>query len=133
MTTRSARLADRLEAHAKALCDYAETLTPAQWQTPMPHDGRPIGVIVHDVASVYPVEIQLAQGVAAGTKYLHGNLVLGDAGKQDGVYCLNELDAEIAVRTRKSRGEHFLTRIVSENNLGTDDAFVLRAMHAASK
>src|SRR4029453_4960299 len=34
--------------------------------TPMPRDGRAIGVIVHHVASVYPVEIQLAQTVAEG-------------------------------------------------------------------
>jgi hypothetical protein len=32
----------------------------------MPRDGRKIGVIVHHVASVYPVEIQMAQAVAAG-------------------------------------------------------------------
>jgi hypothetical protein len=30
------------------------------------HDGRKIGVVVHHVASVYPVEIQLATLVAAG-------------------------------------------------------------------
>jgi hypothetical protein len=33
----------------------------------VPRDGRPIGVIVHHVASVYPIEIQLAQTLAAGT------------------------------------------------------------------
>ena len=32
----------------------------------MPKDGRKIGVIVHHVASVYPVEIMLAQTLAQG-------------------------------------------------------------------
>ena len=37
-----------------------------EWQTRLPGDGRRIGVVVHHVASVYPLEIQLAQTVAAG-------------------------------------------------------------------
>ena len=32
----------------------------------MPKDGRTVGVVVHHVASVYPLEIQLAQTLAAG-------------------------------------------------------------------
>ena len=67
MSNRSERLAARLETHAKALCDYAKTLTPEQWAKRVPGDGRSIGVIVHHVGAVYPLEIQLAQGVAAGT------------------------------------------------------------------
>ena len=59
-------LAERLEQGARALAAFAATLTAAQWQTPVPHDGRPIGVIVHHVASVYPLEIQIAQTIAGG-------------------------------------------------------------------
>jgi hypothetical protein len=33
----------------------------------MPGDGRRIGVIVHHVATVYPLEVHLAQLMAAGT------------------------------------------------------------------
>lgn len=67
MTSQRANaLADRLEQGARALATLASSLTEAQWQTPMPKDGRKIGVIVHHVASVYPVEIQLAQTLAAG-------------------------------------------------------------------
>jgi hypothetical protein len=66
MSTRSNALADRLEQGAGALADLASRLTDAQWRTPVPGDGRKIGVIVHHVASVYPIEIQLAQSVAAG-------------------------------------------------------------------
>jgi hypothetical protein len=59
-------LADRLEQGAHALASFANALTDAEWQTRLPKDGRKIGVIVHHVASVYPLEIQLAQTIAAG-------------------------------------------------------------------
>jgi hypothetical protein len=59
-------LADRLEHGARALIAFASDLTDAEWQTRMPKDGRTIGVIVHHVASVYPVEMQLAQTLAEG-------------------------------------------------------------------
>jgi DinB family protein len=63
---RASVLAERLEQGARALADFADTLTDAEWQTRLPRDGRKIGVVVHHVASVYPVEIQLAQALAAG-------------------------------------------------------------------
>ena len=44
----------------------ASTLTDAEWTTPIPHDGRTVGVAVHHVGSMYPLEIQLAQLLAAG-------------------------------------------------------------------
>lgn len=66
MSTRSEDLAVRLENGAQALAEFANTLSPAEWTTPMPKDGRPLGVIVHHVASVYPVEIDLALVLASG-------------------------------------------------------------------
>lgn len=66
MSKRSNALAERLEQGAAALAKFAESLTDAEWQTRVPKDGRKIGVIVHHVASVYPIEIQLAQTLAAG-------------------------------------------------------------------
>jgi Mycothiol maleylpyruvate isomerase N-terminal domain len=59
-------LADRLENGARELMRLAATLTDAQWQTRLPIDGRTVGVVVHHVATVYPIEIQLAQTLAAG-------------------------------------------------------------------
>ena len=41
-------------------------MSEAEWQTPLLKDGRKVGVVVHHVASVYPLEIQLAQLVAGG-------------------------------------------------------------------
>jgi hypothetical protein len=63
---RSHQLADRLERGMTALLSFAGTLTDDQWATPVPGDGRTVGVVVHHVASVYPLEIQLAQTLAAG-------------------------------------------------------------------
>src|SRR5262249_17405278 len=63
---RADALADRLEQGARALTTFARGLTEAEWQTRVPKDGRKIGVTVHHVATMYPLEIQLAQGLAKG-------------------------------------------------------------------
>jgi hypothetical protein len=59
-------LAERLEQGAAALAALAKGLSDTEWQTPLPHDGRKIGVVVHHVGNMYPLEIQLAQKIAAG-------------------------------------------------------------------
>lgn len=66
MSKRTYELARRLELGALALEAFASSLTDFEWQTRLPHDGRKIGVLVHHVASVYPLEIELAQTVAKG-------------------------------------------------------------------
>jgi len=66
MNQRSEALAARLEAGASALAAFAATLSETEWQTAVPHDGRKIGVVVHHVASVYPIEMHLAHSLAAG-------------------------------------------------------------------
>jgi DinB superfamily len=66
MNYRSEALAARLEAGATALAAFAATLSETEWQTRLPKDGRKIGVVVHHVASMYPVEIHLATLLAAG-------------------------------------------------------------------
>ena len=64
---RAEALAQRLEEGAHALAAFASTLTDAEWRTPFgTTDRRTIGVIVHHVASIYPLEIQLAQVLATG-------------------------------------------------------------------
>jgi hypothetical protein len=65
-SARANALATRLEEGARALIAFATSLTDAEWRTRTPKDGRPVGVIVHHVASVYPIEIQLAQTVGEG-------------------------------------------------------------------
>jgi hypothetical protein len=66
MSQRTNALAERLEQGARALIGFASTLTETEWQTRVPKDGRKVGVVVHHVATMYPLEIQLAQALAAG-------------------------------------------------------------------
>lgn len=66
MNQRSDALAQRLEQGAAALAAFATSLSEAEWQARVPHDGRKMGVVVHHVASMYPIEMQLAQQLAAG-------------------------------------------------------------------
>jgi hypothetical protein len=65
MSNRSNALARRLERGALALAALAESLTDSEWQI-RTADGRKIGVVVHHVATMYPLEIQLAQLLAEG-------------------------------------------------------------------
>src|SRR5215210_2692343 len=66
MPQRSEALAQRLEEGARSLAALAGTLSDSEWQTRLPKDGRAVGVVVHHVATMYPLEIQLAQTLAAG-------------------------------------------------------------------
>jgi hypothetical protein len=53
-------------ARRAGLAGFVETLSDAQRKMNVPKDGRTVGVVVHHVASVYPLEIQLAETVAGG-------------------------------------------------------------------
>jgi hypothetical protein len=66
MSRRAQALAKRIEEGAKALAVFVESLSDEEWRTTIPHDGRTVGVIVHHVASVYPIEIEIARTLAAG-------------------------------------------------------------------
>jgi hypothetical protein len=66
MNQRSEALAKRLEQGAAALAAFTGTLSEAEWQTRLPKDGRKVGVVLHHVASVYPIELHLATLLASG-------------------------------------------------------------------
>lgn len=66
---RAESLADRIEEGTAGLAAFAEGLSEAEWRAPVREsgkDGRSVGVIVHHVASLYPIEIDLARSVASG-------------------------------------------------------------------
>ena len=65
-TVRANALAERLEQGASALVALANGLSDKEWQTRIPSDGRKVGVVIHHVASMYPIEIKLAQVLASG-------------------------------------------------------------------
>jgi hypothetical protein len=69
MGRRAESLADRIEEGAAGLAAFVEGLSEADWRTPMSgvgKDRRPVGVIVHHVASVYPIEVDLARAIGGG-------------------------------------------------------------------
>jgi hypothetical protein len=68
MGRRAESLADRIEEGAAGLAAFAEGLSESEWGVPMSgeRDHRSVGVIVHHVASVYPIEIDLARAIASG-------------------------------------------------------------------
>ena len=64
---RAALLADRIEEGAALLAAFAEGLSEEEWRAPVSAtDRRSVGLIVHHVASMYPIEIDVAQAVASG-------------------------------------------------------------------
>lgn len=64
---RADALADRIEEGAAGLAAFAEGLSESEWLLPVSStDHRSIGVIVHHVASMYPIEIDVARAVASG-------------------------------------------------------------------
>jgi len=65
--TRGESLAARIEEGAARLLAFAEGLSDAEWRRPVSAtDQRSVGVVVHHVASMYPLEIDLARAVASG-------------------------------------------------------------------
>ena len=67
ISRRAQLLADRIEQGAAELSSFVETLSEAEWKQPgSSTDRRSIGVIVHHVAAVYPIEIDLARTIANG-------------------------------------------------------------------
>ncbi len=67
VSRRAELLAARIEEGAAGLAAFAEGLSEAEWLTPVSAtDRRPVGVIVHHVASMYPIELDAARAIAGG-------------------------------------------------------------------
>jgi hypothetical protein len=66
MTIRSEALAQRVEQAHHELMTLIENLSDEEWKMPIPGDARPVGVILHHVTSVLPVETTLFKTLAAG-------------------------------------------------------------------
>jgi len=119
MNNRSESLAARLEAGASALAAFAATLSDSDWQTRVPGDGRKIGVVVHHVASVYPIELQLAHLLASGqpiagvTWDVVHTMNAGHAKENDGI----TKEAALALLARNSAAAAADIRSISDAEL----------------
>ena len=72
ISRRAQQLADRIEQGAADLAAFAETLSEEEWKQPVSAtDRRSMGVVVHHVAVVYPIEIDLAWAIASGDSVTH--------------------------------------------------------------
>jgi len=68
-SARAEALARRIEEGAAGLAAFVEGLSESEWRTPLNEGGkagRSVGVIVHHVATVYPIEVELARTIASG-------------------------------------------------------------------
>jgi hypothetical protein len=64
---RANELADRIEQGASLLAIFAEGLSDDDWSTPVSStDSRTVGVVIHHVATMYPIEINAAKAIAGG-------------------------------------------------------------------
>lgn len=123
MSARAEALAKRIEEGAANLAAYAEKLSDDDWKRSVAaeRDGRPVNVIVHHVASVYPIEIELAQAIGSGKSLSHvtWDVVIkmnadhakenADASKADALALLRKNSSEAAAAVRQMTDEQLDT------------------------
>lgn len=66
MSKRAEALAQRVAQGHQELAAFVEGCSEEDWQTYSPDEGRSVGVLVHHVANVLPVEIDLVKVLASG-------------------------------------------------------------------
>jgi len=129
MSTRSEALARRIEEGAAALAAYAQGLSDTQWTTVVPPDGRSAGVIINHVASVYPIEVHLANEIAAGRPVTDVTwAVVADMNAkhaQDNASCSKQETLELL--RKNSREAAQAVRSLSDAQLDSAAAFSLNA------
>ncbi|MEO8577152.1 MAG: DinB family protein [Gemmatimonadales bacterium] len=123
MGARAEALAARIEQGAANLASYVDKLSDAEWNTSVnaERDGRPVNVVVHHVASVYPVEVQLAQAIGSGkamsdvtwdvVKTMNAGHATENAGvsKEDALSLLKKNSSEAAAAIREMTDEQLDT------------------------
>jgi len=128
MSRRVQLLAKRIEEGADYLAAFVEGLSESEWRLPVSAtDRRTIGVIVHHVASVYPIEIDLARAIASGkavtdvTWEVVGQLNAKHAGEQANV----TKAAALELLRRNSRDAAAAVRAFSDEELDQAAPFSL--------
>ena len=125
---RSELLADRIEEGAAGLAAFAEGLSESEWGTPVSgSDRRPVGVIVHHVASVYPIEIDLARAIASGKAVTDATweVVAGLNGKHAQENAEVSKAAAVELLRRNSREAAAAVRAFTEDELDEAAPFSL--------
>jgi hypothetical protein len=128
MSHRAESLAVRIEEGAATLAAFAKELSEEEWRTPISgSDRRTVGVIIHHVANMYPIEIEAARTVASGTpiKEITWEVVAGlnakHASEQAGV----TKEAALELLRRNSREAADAVRAFTDEELDTAEPFSL--------
>ena len=128
MSRRAELLATRIEEGAAGLAAFVEGLSEAEWRTPVSAtDRRSVGVIVHHVAAVYPIEVDLARAIAGGnavtevTWEVVADLNAKNAGEQAGI----TKAAALELLRKNSREAAAAVRTFTDEQLDTAAPFSL--------
>src|SRR4030095_2901642 len=129
MSKRAEILAQRIEQGANALAEFVEGLSEEQWRTVVRPDGRRVGVLVHHVARLYPIEVKLASEIAAG-KPVEG-VTWDDIAKMNAKHAVDHADVSkreaIALLRTNSLEAAEAVRKFSDDQLDHAEAFSLNA------
>jgi len=126
MGKRAEALAGRIEAGAEELAQFAEGLSDAEWNSRV-RDGRTVGVIVHHVASMYPVEVEVARAIAGGNAVegVTWEDVAGINAKHSGEHANVNKATAIGLLRANSKEAASAVRALSDAELDTAAAFSL--------
>lgn len=129
INARANALAERLIQGANKLAEFAEGLSDEEWKTPVKGDGRPIGVVVHHVANVYPLEIELAQLLASGNPITGATIKVVDQMNADHAKEFAKVTKQEAIALLKSNSEVAAeaVRTLTDNELDNSATVSLNA------
>ena len=108
---RAKLLADRLIHGVNLLATFAEGLSESDWNKPVKGDGRTIGVVIHHVASMYPIEIELAQTIASGTPITGVSKNVVDQMNADHAIENAQVDKKQTLELLRQNGSHAATAL----------------------
>ena len=119
---RANALADRLISGAKELAKFVDGLSDSEWNKPVKGDGRTIGVVVHHVASVYPIEVELAQILGKGNPITEVTKEAIDTMNAEHALENNQADRQITLDLLRTNSENAATSIREFTNEELDNS-----------
>ena len=119
---RANALADSLILGAKELAKFVDGLSDSEWNKPVKGDGRTIGVVVHHVASVYPIEVELAQILGKGNPITEVTKEAIDTMNAEHALENNQADRQITLDLLRTNSENAATSIREFTNEELDNS-----------
>lgn len=126
MNTRAEALAERIEQGAALLAAFASTLSDAEWKSRV-RDGRTIAAVVHHVATVYPIEIELARAAAQGNSVADITWdIVNDMNDKHGVEFANVSKSDaLELLSTNSKAAAAAVRLLTDEELDNSGPFGL--------